>query len=115
MDARTPVEKPELPFGMDHLEPYISRETLEYHYGKHHLTYYNNLVGLLKDHEYKDLSLEEIIQKSHQDIGKKPGAIGMYRNAAQIWNHSFYWNSLAADGGGKPPFLDLEEFFIEHF
>ncbi len=81
---------PELPYAMDALEPHISRETLEYHYGKHHKTYVDNLNKLIPGTEYEKLSLEDIIKKSSG---------GIFNNAAQIWNHSFYWNCLTPNGG----------------
>ena len=84
---------PELPYAMNALEPHISQETLEYHYGKHHQTYVTNLNHLIKGTEFESKSLEEIIMASSG---------GMFNNAAQIWNHSFYWNCLAPNGGGEP-------------
>ena len=84
---------PELPYAMDALEPTISKETLEYHYGKHHQTYVTNLNNLIKGTEYEDMSLEDIIMKSSG---------GLFNNAAQIWNHTFYWNCLSPNGGGEP-------------
>lgn len=81
---------PELPYAMDALEPHISRETLEYHYGKHHKTYVDNLNKLIPGTEFEKLSLEEIIKKSSG---------GVFNNAAQIWNHTFYWNCLSPKGG----------------
>ena len=80
---------PKLPYTHDALEPYISKETLEFHYGKHHMAYVNKLNTLVEGTEHANTSLEEIIQNAH-------GAI--YNNAAQIWNHNFYWNSLSPNG-----------------
>jgi len=85
---------PELPYSMDALEPFISRETLEFHYGKHHNAYVTNLNNLIAGTEYENLSLEEIIMKAPTG--------GLFNNAAQVWNHTFYWNGLAANAGGKP-------------
>lgn len=85
---------PTLPYAMDALAPAISQETLEYHYGKHHQTYVNNLNQLQKGTEYQDMTLEEII--------KKAPAGGIYNNAAQIWNHTFFWSCLKPNGGGEP-------------
>src|SRR5512134_1935453 len=85
---------PELPFSKDALAPIISAETLEYHYGKHHKTYVDNLNKLIPGTEYEKLTLEEII--------KKAPAGGIFNNAAQIWNHTFYWNCLAPKAGGEP-------------
>jgi superoxide dismutase, Fe-Mn family len=85
---------PELAYPKDALVPYISAETLEFHYGKHHKTYVDNLNKLIPGGEYEKLSLDDII--------KKAPAGGIYNNAAQIWNHSFYWNCLAPKAGGEP-------------
>ena len=84
---------PELPFDKGALAPNISVETLEYHYGKHHKTYVDNLNKLIPGTEFEKLSLEDIIKKA-------TGAI--FNNAAQTWNHTFYWNSLSPNGGGEP-------------
>ncbi|ADE15360.1 Superoxide dismutase [Nitrosococcus halophilus Nc 4] len=84
---------PELPYAMNALEPHISQETLEYHYGKHHQTYVDKLNGLVPGTEFENASLEEIITKAS-------GAI--FNNGAQIWNHTFYWNCLAPQGGEEP-------------
>ena len=84
---------PALPYALDALQPHISRETLEFHYGKHHQTYVTNLNNLVKGTEFENMSLEDIIRKSSG---------GMFNNAAQIWNHTFYWHSLSPKGGGKP-------------
>jgi len=86
-------ELPSLPFSMDALEPHISSETLGFHYGKHHQTYVNNLNNLTADTPYADLSLEEVICQTEG---------GIFNNAAQVWNHSFYWNCLSPNGGGTP-------------
>ncbi len=86
-------ELPALPYPKNRLLPHISEETLEYHYGKHHQTYVTNLNNLVPGTEFEGLSLEEIIIKSS-------GAI--FNNAAQVWNHTFYWNSLAPSAGGAP-------------
>lgn len=86
-------ELPALPFDMDALAPYISRETLEYHYGKHHKAYVDNLNKLIPGTEFENMNLEEIIQKATG---------GIFNNAAQVWNHSFYWNCLSPNGGGEP-------------
>lgn len=84
---------PPLPYEKNALEPVISQETLEFHYGKHHQAYLTNLNNLIPGTQYEDLSLEEIIQKSSG---------GIFNNAAQVWNHSFYWNCLSPNGGGVP-------------
>ena len=80
---------PELPYAKDALEPYISKETLHYHHDKHHKHYVDTLNKLIKDTEFEDMSLEEIIKKS------KHGSI--FNNAAQDWNHTFYWNSMSPE------------------
>ena len=84
---------PTLAYELNALEPHISKETLEFHYGKHHQTYITNLNNLIKGTEFADLSLEDIIKKS---------SAGIFNNAAQVWNHSFYWNCLSPNGGGQP-------------
>ncbi len=84
---------PELPYALDALQPHISQETLEYHYGKHHQTYVTNLNNLINGTEFANLSLEDIICKASG---------GIFNNAAQVWNHSFYWNCLSPNGGGAP-------------
>jgi len=86
-------ELPALPYATNRLVPYISEETLEFHHGKHHQTYVTNLNNLVPGTEFADLSLEEIILKSSGPI---------FNNAAQVWNHTFYWNSLTPNGGGEP-------------
>lgn len=85
-------ELPALPYAQDALQPHISAETLEFHYGKHHQTYLDKLNGLLPGTDFEGKSLEEIIR------GAKGG---IFNNAAQVWNHSFYWNCLSPNGGGK--------------
>ncbi len=87
------IELPPLPYAQDALEPHISKETLEYHYGKHHNTYVVKLKGLIDGTPDADKSLEEIVKNSTG---------GVFNNAAQIWNHSFYWNCLSPNGGGEP-------------
>ena len=89
---------PELPYAMNALEPHISAETLEYHYGKHHATYVQNLNKLIKGTEFEDATLEDA---TLEDIIKKSSG-GIFNNAAQIWNHTFYWNCLSPNGGGQP-------------
>jgi Fe-Mn family superoxide dismutase len=88
-----PFTLPALPYALDALAPHISAETLDYHYGKHHLTYVNNLNKLIENTEYAALSLEEIIKNTTG---------GVFNNAAQVWNHSFYWQCLSPNGGGEP-------------
>ncbi len=87
------IELPELPYGLDDLAPHISRETLEYHHGKHHASYVSKLNDMIDGTDLAGASLERIIARSD-------GA--MFNNAAQIWNHTFYWDSMRPDGGGAP-------------
>lgn len=84
---------PELPFPRDALSPHISAETIDYHYGKHHQTYVTNLNNLVKGTPNENKSLEELIKSSTG---------GVFNNAAQVWNHTFYWHCLRPDGGGEP-------------
>lgn len=86
-------ELPQLPYAEDALEPHISRETIQYHYGKHHKTYVDKLNGLIPGTEFENKSLEEIIKTSSG---------GVFNNAAQVWNHTFYWHCLSPSGGGEP-------------
>ncbi|WP_068546965.1 superoxide dismutase [Thalassotalea crassostreae] len=87
------ISLPALPYAMDALAPHISQETLEFHYGKHHNTYVVKLNGLIEGTDFADASLEEIVKKSSG---------GVFNNAAQIWNHTFYWNSLTPNGTNAP-------------
>jgi Fe-Mn family superoxide dismutase len=84
---------PPLPYAADALAPFISKETIDFHYGKHHQTYVTNLNNLVKGTEFADAGLEDIVRKSSG---------GIFNNAAQIWNHTFFWNSLRPGGGGEP-------------
>ena len=86
-------ELPVLPFDRDALAPVISAETLDFHYGKHHQTYVTNLNNLITGTEYESSSLEDIIRSADG---------GIFNNAAQVWNHTFYWNCLSPTGGGEP-------------
>ncbi|MFT4940860.1 MAG: Fe-Mn family superoxide dismutase [Paraglaciecola sp.] len=86
-------ELPALPYEKNALEPHISAETMEYHYGKHHATYVAKLNGLVEGTDMANKSLEDIVKSSDG---------GVFNNAAQIWNHTFYWNSLSPNGGGEP-------------
>jgi len=89
---------PPLPWAENALEPVISANTISFHYGKHHKTYVDNLNNLVKGTDYENASLEKIINET---AGKADKA-GLFNNAAQIWNHTFYWNSMKPAGGGKP-------------
>jgi len=84
---------PDLSYDYNALEPHISAETIQYHYGKHHATYVDKLNGLIPDTEFESSTLEEIIMKAGG---------GIFNNAAQVWNHTFYWNCLSPNGGGTP-------------
>lgn len=89
---------PELPYALNALEPHIGTKTLEIHHGKHHNAYVVNLNNLLKDSPLAEKSLEEVIKSVAGDASKA----GVFNNAAQVWNHTFYWHSMKPNGGGKP-------------
>jgi Fe-Mn family superoxide dismutase len=91
-------ELPNLPYEQNALEPHISANTLSFHHGKHHAGYVNNLNNLIKDTDLADKSLEEIIKATAGDASKA----GIFNNAAQVWNHTFYWHSMKPNGGGTP-------------
>jgi Fe-Mn family superoxide dismutase len=84
---------PPLPYAADALAPVISAETIDFHYGKHHQAYVTNLNNLVAGTEFENASLEDIVMKSSG---------GIFNNAAQVWNHTFYWNGLSPEGGGQP-------------
>jgi Fe-Mn family superoxide dismutase len=86
-------ELPKLPYAPDALAPHISAETIEFHYGKHHAAYVANLNKLIAGTEFESLSLEDVVRKAGG---------GIFNNAAQVWNHTFYWNCLRPGGGGEP-------------
>jgi Fe-Mn family superoxide dismutase len=86
-------ELPALPYAQDALEPVISAETIDYHYGKHHQAYVTNLNNLVPGTDFEDAPLEDIVMNSDG---------GLFNNAAQVWNHTFYWNGLSPNGGGEP-------------
>jgi Fe-Mn family superoxide dismutase len=92
------ISLPELPYGRDALAPHISANTLDFHYGKHHKAYVDNLTKLITGTDFAEKSLEEIIKIAVKDSAKA----GIFNNAAQIWNHSFYWQCLKKSGGGSP-------------
>lgn len=96
---------PKLKFELDALKPHLSKETLEYHYGKHHKTYVDNLNGLVQNKPEANKSLEQLVKESTGPL---------FNNAAQHWNHSFYWNCLAPKGGGEPK-GKLQELFKKNF
>jgi len=99
---------PELPYALDGLAPHLSKETLEYHYGKHHATYIKNLNELTEGKDFRDMSVEEIIQESDN---------GLYNNAAQAYNHTFYWHCLAPNAGDQAtkPTNQVEAALVESF
>jgi len=92
------IMQPPLSYAENALEPVISANTISFHYGKHHKAYVDNLNKLIAETEFEGLPLEEIIQKT----AGKPEYAGIFNNAAQVWNHTFFWNSLSPRGGGKP-------------
>ena len=87
------IELPALPYDRAALEPHISAETIDFHYGKHHQTYVTNLNNLIAGTEFESADLESIVRKAQG---------GLFNNAAQVWNHTFYWNCLKPNGGGEP-------------
>ncbi len=91
-------KQPALPYAEDALEPFISAKTLSFHYGKHHVAYITNYNNLVAGTPLESLSLEEVITQTAAD----PQKIAIFNNGAQAWNHSFYWNCLAPNGGGEP-------------
>lgn len=92
------ITLPELPYAKDALEPHISAKTFEFHHGKHHKAYVDNLAKLIDGTDLKSADLETIINKTAGDAAK----VGIFNNAAQVWNHSFYWKCMTANGGGAP-------------
>jgi Fe-Mn family superoxide dismutase len=93
-----PHTLPNLPYDLNALEPHISAQTLSFHHGKHHQTYVTNLNNLTKDTDLAEKSLEEVIMAT----AKNPDKVGIFNNAAQVWNHTFYWNCMKPNGGGQP-------------
>ncbi len=87
------IELPELPYALNALEPHISQETLEFHHGKHHKAYVDKTNSLVEGTEFENLPLEDIVRKANG---------GLFNQAAQVWNHTFYWNSMGPNGGGEP-------------
>ncbi len=92
------ITLPDLPYAHNALAPHISEQTLQFHHDKHHATYVTNLNNLIKDTDLEGKSLEDIIMAVAGDSSKA----GVFNNAAQVWNHTFYWNSMAPNGGGAP-------------
>jgi superoxide dismutase, Fe-Mn family len=89
---------PPLPYAEDALEPYLSAKTLQFHHDKHHRAYVDTLNKLVEEHSLPERTLEQLIQSTHQDEAK----VAMFNNAAQAWNHSFFWRCMAKNGGGEP-------------
>lgn len=96
---------PQLPYAKNALAPYISEQTLDFHYGKHHQAYVTNLNNLVQGTENEPKSIEELIKLSFN----KPDMIGIFNNAAQVWNHTFFWNCMTQGGGGAPTGLIAEK------
>lgn len=103
-------ELPPLPYGYDALEPFMSQQTLHLHHDKHHQTYVTNLNNLTKDSPLANASLEELIQQSAGDASK----VGIFNNAGQVWNHTFYWQCMKKNGGGAIP-SELEKRIVDAF
>lgn len=104
------IQLPQLPYAKNALAPHISENTINFHYGKHHQAYVNNLNNLIAGTDLESKSLEEIIAISAADETKA----GIFNNAAQVWNHTFYWNSMKPNGGGRPSvdlLMKIEEDF----
>jgi Fe-Mn family superoxide dismutase len=97
-DTTMAIQLPDLPYAKDGLAPYISANTLEFHHGKHHRAYVDNTNKLIAGTELANESLETIVKKTVGDAAKS----GLFNNAAQVWNHSFYWQCMKPNGGGKP-------------
>jgi len=98
-------ELPKLPYALNALEPFISQRTIEFHYGKHHQAYVNNLNKLIVGTEFGEASLEEIVRKASG---------GIFNNGAQVWNHTFYWNCMKPQASGEPTGV-LNEAIIKNF
>jgi len=105
-------ELPDLPYSVDALEPYMSAETLKYHHGKHHRHYVDALNKLIADSPLEDRSLEEIVRASAGAVDEK--SLKIFNNAAQVWNHNFFWESMAPMGGGEPS-VGLTNLFAKTF
>jgi len=95
----TSITLPTLPWADNALDPVISAKTISFHYGKHHKTYVDNVNKLIAGTELADLPLEKIVTAT----AGKSDKVGIFNNAAQVWNHTFYWHSLSPKGGGEPP------------
>ena len=98
VEAGAPISLPPLPYAQNALEPSISANTISFHYGRHHQAYVNNTLKLIAGTEFEKASLEDIVRKT----AGKPDSAGLFNNAAQVYNHTFYWNSMKPGGGGEP-------------
>ncbi len=98
LNTTMPFTLPELPYPKDALEPHLSARTFEFHYGKHHQAYVTNLNNLIPGTEFENATLEEIVMKTAKDASK----VSIFNNAAQVWNHTFYWHCMKPEGGGEP-------------
>ena len=103
--AASALVLPPLPYAENALEPVITAKTLSFHYGKHHKSYVDNLNKLITGTDYSELSLDEIIKGT----AGRPERAAIFNNAAQTWNHTFYWNSMKPNGGGEPPAALLQK------
>src|SRR5512140_187463 len=108
--AASALVLPPLPYAENALEPVISSKTLSFHYGKHHKGYVDNLNKLIAGTDYADLPLEKIITST----AGKPERTAIFNNAAQTWNHTFYWNSMKPNGGGEPPATLLQKIVASY-
>lgn len=106
---KMPFELPKLPYEKTALAPHISENTINFHYGKHHQAYVTNLNNLIAGSDLEKKSLEEVIKISHADKTKA----GIFNNAAQVWNHTFYWHSMKPNGGGKPSVVVLDKIIAD--
>ena len=97
-NEKYPFNLPQLPYESNALEPHITANTFSYHYGKHHQAYVTNLNNLVKGTDLESATLEEIIMKT----ANKPESVGLFNNAAQVWNHTFFWHCMKPNGGGMP-------------
>jgi len=105
LEATPPLALPPLPYAENAFEPVISAKTMSFHYGKHHKGYVDNLNKLIAGTEYADLPLEKIITSTAGKLER----IAIFNNAAQTWNHTFYWKSMRPKGGGEPPAALLQK------
>lgn len=112
-EAEPALRLPDLPYATTALEPHISAETLRFHYGKHHRGYVDNANRLLQGTPLAQAALVDVLRKSHQNGGCEQSPI--FNNAAQVYNHTFYWNSMTPEGGGGPPEGLMAEWITKSF